>query len=109
LLIPAFGITGAAIGGAVSLTILNILRFLFLYYKFKLQPFNLKFITVAVIGIGAYFISTLIPQLPNFIVDILVRSSFISILFCTPIYLLKISPDINTKADSVLKMLRIIR
>ena len=109
LLIPAFGITGAAIGGAVSLTILNLLRFLFLYYKYKLQPFNLKFITVGVIGTAAYFISTLIPQLPNFIVDILIRSTFLSILFCTPIYLLKISPDINTKADSILKMLRIIR
>jgi len=109
LLIPAFGITGAAIGGAVSLTILNILRFLFLYFKYKLQPFNLKFITVALIGTAAYFISMLIPQMSNFLLDILIRSTFISILFCTPIYLLKISPDINTKADSVLKMLRIIR
>ena len=109
MFIPAYGITGAAIGGAVSLTVLNILRFLFLLYKYKLQPFNLKFITVAIIGIAAYFISTLIPQLPNFIVDILVRSTTLSLLFCTPVYLLKISPDINAKVDGVLKMIRIIR
>jgi O-antigen/teichoic acid export membrane protein len=109
LLIPAFGITGAAIGGAVSLTILNILRFLFLYYKYHLQPFTLKFITVAVIGTAAYFISTLLPQLPNFILDILVRSTFLSLLFCTPIYFLKISPDINAKVDAALKMVKIIR
>ena len=107
LLIPAYGITGAAIGGAVSLSILNLFRFLYLWYKFKLQPFNLKFILVAVIGITAYFISTLLPVLPGFILDIFVRSSILSILFCLPIYLLKLSPDINEKADEILRMIKV--
>jgi len=107
LLIPAFGITGAAIGGAVSLSILNLLRFLYLWYKFKLQPFNMKFIIVAVIGISAYLISSLLPVLPNFIADIIVRSSILTVLFCLPVYLLKLSPDINDKADEVLRILRL--
>jgi len=105
LLIPTFGITGAAIGGAVSLTILNLLRFLFLYYKYGLQPFNLKFVMVGAIGIGAYLITMLLPVLPNFILDIFVRSTILSVLFCLPVYLLKISPDINEKADEVLRIL----
>ena len=105
LLIPTFGITGAAIGGAVSLTILNLLRFLFLYYKYGLQPFNFKFIIVAAIGIGAYLITMLLPVLPNFILDIFVRSTILTALFCLPVYLLKISPDINEKADEVLRVL----
>jgi len=108
MLIPAYGITGAAIGGAVSLTILNLLRFLYLLYKFNLQPFNFKFILVAVIGICAYFISSLLPALPNFIADIFVRSMILTISFCLPIYMLKISPDINDKADEILKAIRII-
>jgi len=107
LLIPIYGITGAAIGGAVSLSILNLFRFLYLWYKFKLQPFNLKFILVAVIGISAYFISTLLPVLPSFIIDIFIRSSILTILFCLPIYLLKISPDINEKADEILRMIKV--
>jgi len=107
LLIPIYGITGAAIGGAVSLSILNLFRFLYLWYKFKLQPFNLKFILVAVIGISAYFISTLLPVLTSFIIDIFVRSSILTILFCLPIYLLKISPDINEKADEILRMIKV--
>lgn len=109
LLIPIFGITGAAIGGAVSLTILNLLRFLFLWYKFGLQPFNLKFVLVAAIGIVAYLMSSLLPVLPNFIADIFVRSSILSILFCLPIYLLKISPDINDKADEILRAIKVKR
>jgi len=107
LLIPIFGITGAAIGGALSLSILNLLRFLYIWYKFKLQPFNLKFILIAAIGILAYLISMLLPVLPNFIADIFVRSSILSVLFCLPVYLLKLSPDINEKADEVLKFLGI--
>jgi len=107
LLIPIYGITGAAIGGAVSLSILNLLRFLYLWYKFNLQPFNLKFILVAAIGLSAYFITTLLPVLPSFIIDIFVRSSILTILFCLPIYLLKLSPDINDKADEVLRILRL--
>ncbi|NEW80898.1 MAG: polysaccharide biosynthesis protein [Mariniphaga sp.] len=107
LLIPAYGITGAAIGGAVSLSILNLFRFLYLWQKFKLQPFNLKFILVAVIGISAYFISTLLPVMPSFIIDIFVRSSILTILFCLPVYLLKLSPDINEKADEILRMISV--
>ena len=107
LLIPLFGITGAAIGGAVSLSILNLLRYLFLLFKFGLQPFNYKFLIVSGIGVAAYLITALLPPLPNFIADIFVRSSILSILFCLPIYLLKLSPDINEKADEVLRMLKI--
>lgn len=109
LLIPAFGITGAAIGGALSLTILNLLRFLYLWYKFKLQPFNMKFLLVAAIGICAYLISSLLPALPWFIEDIFVRSAILTILFCLPVYLLKISPDINAIADDVIRMFRIYK
>ena len=109
LLIPVLGITGAALGGAVSLTILNLLRFLFLYYKYGLQPFNFKFIKVAAIGIVAYLITMLLPVLPNFILDIFVRSTILTVLFCLPVYLLKISPDINEKVDEALRVLGIKR
>jgi O-antigen/teichoic acid export membrane protein len=109
LLIPLYGITGAAIGGAVSLSILNLLRFLYLWYKFNLQPFTYKFIVVAAIGIPAWLIAALIPALPNFIADIFVRSSILTILFCLPVYMMKISPDINEKADDLLRMVKIFK
>ncbi len=108
LLIPSFGITGAAMGSAFSVTVLNLLRFLYLWYKFNLQPFNVKFILVAGIGVVAWFIASLLPVLPNFIADILVRSLILIFLFCLPVYLLKISPDINEKADELLKAIKVI-
>ncbi len=109
LLIPAFGITGAAIGGAASLSILNLLRYLFLLYKYQLQPYSIRFVYVLIIGILAYLVASVIPVLSNFILDIIVRSSVLFILFCLPVYFLKISVDINQKADEVLKKLRILK
>lgn len=109
LLIPRFGITGAAIGSAISLSVLNLLRYLFLLYKYQLQPFNIQFVYVALIGAGSYLISMLLPSLSNYIVDIFVRSTILVILFCTPIYILRISSDINAKADEILKKLKIIK
>jgi O-antigen/teichoic acid export membrane protein len=109
LLIPTFGITGAAIGGAVSLTFLNLLRFLYLWFKFNLQPFNFKFIVVGAVGICAWLVSALLPTLSNFILDIFIRSAILTILFCLPIYLMKISPDINSKANEVLRMVKLLK
>ena len=104
ILIPRYGINGAAIGSAVSLTILNIVRFLFLYLKFNLQPFNLKFVYILLIAGAAYFVSWTIPPFGNYIVDIIIRSSLITSLFGLPIYFLKISDDINKKADQYLRL-----
>jgi O-antigen/teichoic acid export membrane protein len=109
LLIPIFGITGAAIGGAVSLTFLNLLRFLYLWYKFNLQPFNIKFIFVGTIGVIAWLVSAQLPTLSNYILDIFVRSAILTIIYCLPIYLIRISPDINTKANELLRMVKLIK
>jgi O-antigen/teichoic acid export membrane protein len=107
ILIPKLGVVGAAIGSAGSLILLNILRYLFLYFKFKLQPYNVRYLYVTFIGIVAYLAASYIPVFPNFIIDILIRSIVLTIIFCLPIYLLKISEDINTKSDEILKLIKL--
>ena len=109
LLIPVYGITGAAIGSAISLSVLNLLRYLFLLYKYHLQPFSIHFLYVTLIGIIAYGLSKFLPPFSNYMIDILVRSSILVVLFCTPVYMLRISSDINTKANEILKKMRIIK
>lgn len=109
LLIPKYGITGAAIGGAASLTMLNLLRYLFLLYKYKLQPYNVRFLYILLIGIVAYQAASMVPVFSNYIVDIIVRSVILAILFCLPIYFLKISVDINQKADDILRKLKLLK
>ena len=103
LLIPIFGIIGAGIGSLISKLFFNFIKYVFLYNKYKLQPFTLKTPLLYLIGIFAYGVSLLLPEQPNYIIDILLRSSIILIVFVLPVYFFKISDDVNQKVDSVVQ------
>lgn len=109
LLIPLLGLTGAAVSSAASLALLNLLRYLFLYVKYRLQPYNIRFVYVILIGISAYFIAGAIPAKWHFSIDLLTRSTVFSLLFLLPVYFFNLSADLNKAADNVLKKIRIIR
>ena len=102
IFIPIYGIVGAAIASLISKFLFNFSKFLFLYIKYKFQPFTAKHIYLLILGIVVWFVSTLIPPFDNFIFDIILRSLIITILFVTGIYFLKISNDINTVIDKTL-------
>jgi O-antigen/teichoic acid export membrane protein len=105
LLIPVYGLVGAAIASFISKFLYNSIKVIFLYRKFKFQPFSYRHILLYIIAFLAYWISTYLPALPNYITDIVVRSILILILFTLPVYFLKISPDINDSADKIISML----
>ena len=106
IMIPTYGIVGAAIASLISKFIFNLVKFVFLYSKFKLQPFSIKYIYLIFIGLMSYFVSTLIPTNTNFIIDILLRSSVITLVYALPVYFFKISPDLNNKFDELRNSLR---
>lgn len=106
LLIPVLGIVGAAVASLISKFIFNLVKFIFLYQKFRLQPFSIKFIYLIVIGLSTYWISSLMPPFSNFIVDIIIRSALIFVLFSLPVYYLRISEDINGKINDIIKLFR---
>ncbi len=103
LLIPKYGIVGAAIASLISKFIFNLIKYLFLYHKFGLQPFTSKTLLLYIIGAFAYGVSLLLPEQSNYIVDILIRSSIILVAFSIPVYFLNISEDINQRVDAVIK------
>lgn len=105
LLIPIYGIIGAAIATLISKLIYNCIKFIFLYRKFRLQPFTWKIVLLYLIGITVYSISLLIPVMSNYLVDIIVRSSIIGVLFIIPVYYFKISEDINNKIEVIFERL----
>ncbi|MEJ2593578.1 MAG: oligosaccharide flippase family protein [bacterium] len=107
VLIPIYGIVGAAIASLLSKVIFNGIKFLFLFRKFGLQPFNRKYLLLIVISLAAYGVSLLLPALSNYIVDIIVRSTLITIVFALPAYWLKISDDINDKVNLLLVQLKL--
>lgn len=94
-LIPVFGMNGAAFASMITLIAFNVLRILFVYIHFRIQPFLLKMIWVPLLMIAVAFISEVSGSLDNVFADIFIRSIAATVLFAAPVYLLKISGDIN--------------
>lgn len=95
ILIPIYGINGAAIGSALALISFNVLKYFFIWYKLKMQPFDwnsMKVLIIATIMIG---LNLFIPTFENTIVDIALRSATITILFSLLIFYSKATPDGN--------------
>lgn len=95
ILIKNYGLMGAAIGSMTSLTLFNLVRFVYVWYRFKLQPFTYK--NLLLIGAGVFSIAAiwLLPKLPNLYLDTAMRTIGFSGLFLALCMSLKISPDIN--------------
>jgi len=109
VLIPRYGLTGAAVSSAASLGVLNLLRYLFLYFKYGLQPYNARFFYILLISAFAYFPAFALPLKLHYVLDLLIRSTVFSLLFLLPVYFFRISTDLNQAADKVLKKFKIIR
>ena len=103
IFIPIYGINGAAFATALSIFIINSTRFVFLKIKLNMQPFTWKTFGALSIVIFVYFISIQIPVSDHYILDIIIRSVFITVIYFPLIYFFKISIDINETVIKVWK------
>tara|TARA_Y100000813_G_scaffold177612_1_gene144217 strand:- start:1381 stop:2850 length:1470 start_codon:yes stop_codon:yes gene_type:complete len=96
LLIPVYGIEGAAMATATSIFIYNFLKLLIVNYKINVHPFS--FNTLKVIGLifYVYFLIAIIPlDFSNDFISILIRSLLIFLFYFTPILYFNLSDDIT--------------
>lgn len=92
-LIPILGISGAAISTAISLTLFNLSKFLFLLWRYRLQPFNYQN-GLAVCSI--LLVSGLIWILPYFgstIVDLFLSTFIVGTTYIGLVFLFKLDQD----------------
>jgi len=95
MLIPIYGIMGAAIATTVAAIVFNALKYLFILKEFKMQPFQLPFFkTLLVIGISLT-IGFFIPKTENHLVNILVNGSIVTSIFLILTYLFNIVPEFH--------------
>ena len=105
IFIPLYGIVGAALASFISMFITALLRFIYIWKSFKLQPYNFKHLIIVLIVVLTYFGAIVIPTLANPYLDVISKGIFITILFGAMIYFTKVSEDINDKANQVLAKL----
>ncbi len=95
ILIPMYGILGAAIATLCSIALYNLLRLIFVQYSYKMQPFTINCLWVLIITIAVWAIVAQIPFLHNKYVDIAVRSTVITVLYSGAVLYFKLSKDVN--------------
>lgn len=106
IFIPWFGMTGAALATTLSFLIFNLIKFWFLWIKWKFQPFSLGMLKAFVVFGGILLLMYFLPQQESYFVDILIRSSIITFIFGVSTIGWKISSDINNIFTTTLKKLK---
>ncbi len=108
ILIPKYGMNGAAIATLIAITLYSISKLLFVVIKMKLYPFTIK--TLTSFGIVLVFLFCFyfweFPFHP--IINILMKSVLVTLLYVFLNYKLKISADFNTVVYSIMRKLRLV-
>jgi O-antigen/teichoic acid export membrane protein len=103
LLIPRFGITGAAVATIVTLVLNFGFQAVLQRVAFRITGISTKIILVLVIGLLSFFAGWLIPRLP-LIADIVIRSGLVTFVFTVLIYFSRVSPEANTLIYNFLRI-----
>ena len=81
ILIPIMGINGAAIATLISSLIYTSSRVIFLFQRYSFQPFRLNHFKVLIILVLLLLLGIYLPHFSNWIIDIVIRSFAISLLY----------------------------
>ena len=105
LLIPVYGILGAAIATGISIFVYNSTKLIIVWVAFSIQPFtNKTFQIILISGFTVAFNYWLLPEFQNIWVDLVLRSSAVSLIFIGLTYYFQVSEDVNTMIKRVLKI-----
>jgi len=106
LLIPIWGITGAAIASFISMVIVNLFRAVLLFKKMHLQPYTSKNLLNLILFGAVFAVMLVLPTFENPIIGILINGTLITAIYWLPSYFLSLSDDINVSIDNILSKWR---
>ena len=95
VLISYFGLMGAAYSTLIAISFYNCMRFVFLWYKFGLQPYTGKDVLAVIYAAAASFISYLVPVISNIYADSVIHTSVFCLLFFPAVYFTGVSAEVN--------------
>lgn len=107
ILIPEYGMFGAAWGVTIALAIFNIIKLIFLWKKMRLHPFTIGSAWVLVSGAVAGLAGYLLPYLSGPVIDTIIRTAVTAIIYALMLILLKPSPDIKAYLETVVAKKRL--
>jgi len=103
IMIPLWGIVGAAIASLIASICFNLMKYLFLLKQYKFQPFNYRYLLVMVSALISYLVAYLLPEQDWFIWDIILRGAIVSLIYIALTLAFRISKDLNEFAMKIFK------
>lgn len=107
LLAKSIGFTGPAIADLVTFTIYNFIRWVFLYRKFNMQPFDRRTIFTLLLALAVYFICHWLFGRYQGFGWLVLRSATFLLLYGAGVLLLRLSEDIAPLWETVKKRMGI--
>lgn len=95
LLIPVWGVCGSALATALSLFFYNMIRMVFLYYIYRIQPFNANTAKAFMLLIAVFAMYYLLPDSANMWVNGIYQSMIVTLLIVFSLIVFNISPEIT--------------
>ena len=95
VLVKQFGILGPAIAYCISTTIYNTIRIIFLWQKFKLQPFTQNSLYTVVVAGLCYSICYIIFRNVHGFGGLIIRSAIFIVLYGAAVLGFALSPDVK--------------
>src|SRR5699024_2531019 len=91
----------------ISLTFYNLMRFMLIWWKFKIQPFSIKTIFIVLSALFAYFVVLMLfPESTSIFLNIALRSLIFGLIFGLIVLLGRLSEDVTELWDMVKQRLR---
>ncbi|RFC55028.1 MATE family efflux transporter [Brumimicrobium aurantiacum] len=99
ILIQEFDIVGAALSTTISMLIFNILKTVFVYFKYKIHPFTWPLVIISIFLVAAVALPLLLPVIFESIIFSMLISGLFLLIFIFVVYRLNISIEINRFID----------
>ena len=107
ILIPVYGMNGAAIGTLGALFLYNLAKAIFISVRIKMYPFDNRTARVAIVIMLTVFVNQLIPKIGSPISDLLARSIILTVVYGLSAVGLNCSDESNRLFFDALKRLGI--
>jgi O-antigen/teichoic acid export membrane protein len=102
-LISHYQLIGLAYSNLAALILYNSVRFLFLYKKFKLQPYTLQHGLFLLLSIACMFLVYIIPSSSNFVLNIAFKSTVYGVGFYGLLVWINPAPELKELVQGFLK------
>jgi O-antigen/teichoic acid export membrane protein len=102
LLIPPYGILGAAMAVFASTALYNTIRFVFIATAMKIQPFTKNTLIAMICALITFGVLSIVPSFSVTIVDIGLRTILIGIIFGGLVLSLNVSEDISQTVRKIM-------